>query len=253
MRSFISFTKKEFIEMSRTYKLLIMLCVFVFLGMLNPLTAKLMPKLLSSLESGGITITMPEPSAIDSWTQFFKNVPQMGLIVMVIVFSGIMANEYSKGTLIILLTKGLRRRTVIVSKFITSTIVWTIGYWLCAGISYAYTIYFFDEKVENLLFAMMCLWVFGILMISVVLLGGVLVKSNYGSMILAGGFYVILSLLSIPTKIKKYNPIMLSSSNMTLLNLENEPSDFIVPLILTIFLIIIIMYGAIKRFERCSI
>ena len=250
MKSFISFTKKEFIEMSRTYKLLIIGCVFLFLGMLNPLTAKLMPKLLSSLSAEGITINIPEPSALDSWAQFFKNVPQMGLIVIVIIFSGIMANEYSKGTLIILLTKGLKRETVIISKFITSISMWTLGYWLCAAISYVYTIYFWNDKVENLLFSMICLWVFGILLLSVVLLGGVLFKTNYGSMIFTGGFYVILFILGIPTKIKKYNPIMLSSSNMALINLENKVSDFTIPLISSVALTIIMVFISIRIFNK---
>lgn len=73
--------------------------------MMSPLAAKLLPQILAS---EGISITLPDPSAIDSWSQFFKNISQMGLIVTVILFSGVLGTELSKGTLINMLTKDCR-------------------------------------------------------------------------------------------------------------------------------------------------
>ncbi len=45
MKLFV-FTKKEFVENARTYKVLITLLVFMLFGFINPITAKLMPQLL---------------------------------------------------------------------------------------------------------------------------------------------------------------------------------------------------------------
>src|SRR5665648_218973 len=105
MRAYLAFTKKELLENLRVYKILIMFMVFLLLGMLGPLTAKLTPKLLQSLMTDGIQIITREPTAIDSWAQFFKNVSQMGFIVLTILYSGMMANEFNHGTLINILTK----------------------------------------------------------------------------------------------------------------------------------------------------
>lgn len=113
MKAYFAFTQKELLESLRTYKLLIMIIVFMFFGMLGPLTAKLTPQILESLMPAGMQVTMGEPTAFDSWAQFFKNVSQMGFIVVAILFSGIMANEFNRGTLIHPLTKGLPRSTVI--------------------------------------------------------------------------------------------------------------------------------------------
>ena len=48
MRAYLAFTKKEFTESFRTYKLVIMLAVFLLFGIMNPLFAKLTPALLET-------------------------------------------------------------------------------------------------------------------------------------------------------------------------------------------------------------
>ena len=99
----------------------------------------------------GIKISLPEATIFDSWAQFFKNTTQMGLIVLVIIFSGLISNELSKGTLINMLTKGLSRKTVVLSKFTSSTLVWTLAYFLSALVTFLYSMLFWeDTQVENL-------------------------------------------------------------------------------------------------------
>ena len=142
MNAFIAFTKKEWLESIRTYKFFILMTIFMIFGFMNPLVAKLMPELLSSLLPEGMTITLTPPAAIDSWMQFFKNVSQMGFMILVVIYSGMMATELSKGTLINMLTKGLPRRTVVLSKMMASTVIWTMAYLVCVGITYGYTAYF---------------------------------------------------------------------------------------------------------------
>ena len=232
MKSYLAFANKEFCEAIRTYKLLIMGAVFLLLGMMNPITAKITPQLLKSFMPDGMLITIAEPTALDSWAQFFKNVPQMGLIVLVIVYSGIMANEFSRGTLINILTKGLSRSVVILAKFTMAVSLWTVNYALCFGVTYAYTAYFWkSDVVPNILFSVFCLWLFGILLLACIILGGVLFRSSYGCLLFTGGFVVALLLINIVPKVQEYNPITLSSSNMALLTNKMSVSDFTLPII----------------------
>src|SRR5512133_2582011 len=118
-------------EYLRTYKFFALIAVFLFFGFMNPITAKVMPELLDSLMPEGMSINLGTPTALDSWAQFFKNISQMGAIVLVIILSGIMANEFSRGTLINMLTKGLSRQTVILAKFTAAVATWTLAYVLC--------------------------------------------------------------------------------------------------------------------------
>ncbi|MGB4587636.1 MAG: ABC transporter permease subunit [Clostridiaceae bacterium] len=254
MRAYLSFTKKEFLGNLRTYKLLIMFLVFLLFGMLGPITAKLTPKLLESLITDGITITLPEPSAFDSWAQFFKNVSQLGLFIVVILFSGMMANEYSHGTLINVLTKGLKRSTVILSKFTAASMIWTGSYLVCFLMSYFYTEYFWPEdKILNLSYSVFYLWMFGILLIALIILGGVIFRNSYGCLLFTGGFIVFLYILNIVPKIQKYNPVALISTNMALLKGESLYMDVIPSLVVSIAIIFLSIAIAIGIFNKKQI
>lgn len=239
MRSYFSFTEKEFTEYVRTYKLFVLIIVFTILGLMNPLTAKFMPEIFKSLMPEGVQIELPPPSSLDSWAQFFKNVTQTGLVVTIVIFSGMISREYEKGTLVNIITKGLSRKTVILSKLTASTILWTASYWICFTITFGYTRYFWKgETVPELATSAIFLYLFGIMLISVVLTGSVLFKNNYGSLLFTGGFIVILFLLKLSPKIDDYNPLQLANENMNLLYESVHPSELTSPLIACLIVIV---------------
>ncbi len=217
MKHYFVFLKKELMEYARTYKLLILLAVFTIFGMTNPLIAKLTPDLLANFMPGGMTITIPEPTALDSWAQFFKNTQQMGLIVLLLVFSGVLAGEISKGTLINLLTKGLMRQAVIVAKYGAMLLVWSISVGLSAFLTWVYTAYLFPgDGVSQLVFAVFCMWLFGAFLLAVLLAASTVAGGNYGGLLLTGLAVVALLTLNIVPGALKYNPVSLASRSMEL-------------------------------------
>ena len=251
MNTFYAFFKKEVCELTRTHKLTVLGLVFLLFGIMNPLAAKFMPEILVSALPSGMSITLPEPSAMDSWGQFFKNISQMGMIVVVILFGGIMSNELSRGTLTHLLTKGLSRKTVILSKFTAAGLAWTAAYALCLATTFAYTVYFWpNDKVQSLLTAVLGLWVFGLLLLSVLLLGGVIFKNNYGSLLFAGAFVAVLYLLNILRSLQPFNPILLTGGSMELLSGQRAAMDFTLPLLVSAGLILLILWQSILVFNK---
>ena len=251
MRQFIVFTKKELFESVATFKLYILIALFLIFGMMSPLLAKLLPEILKSVDLQGMVIDLPEPSAIDSWTQFFKNVGQMGMIVLVIVFCGIMANEFSKGTLVNLLTKGLHRRNVILSKFFAASLVWTIAYLVCFGICYAYTAYFWDDiGIQHGFLTFSAPWLFGELLIAVLMFGGTLFSNFYGSLLSCIAVFIVLNLIGIIPSTAKYNPVSLAGGTLALLMDAAEPSDFIPAMIICAVIIIVLIAATIIVFNR---
>ncbi len=250
MRAYIAFLKKEFVELVRTYKLFILLAVFLIIGMMNPLTAKLTPMILENFADEGMTFTVSEPTAMDSWMQFFKNTTT-GIIAYVILLSGIMSQEYSKSTLVNIITKGLPRRTVILAKFTSSILIWTVAYLLNFFTTLGYTEYFWGNQTPpNLAFSVVCLWAFGVLITSAIIFGASAFSSNYGSMLFTGGFSLVLTLINIAPKAIKYNPMSLSSRNLELLKETAEISDFTIPLIISLVLCIIFIFLAIENFNN---
>ena len=198
-------------------KLMILGILFVLFGIMNPAVAKLTPWLLEvmadSLAQGGMTITLAEVTAMDSWVQFFKNIP-MALIVLVVMESGIFTKEYQSGTLLLSLTKGLARYKVLVAKTLVLTVLWSVGYWLCFGITYGYNAYFWDNSIaQNLLFSAVCWWIFGLWVISLVVLFSVLATENTGVLVGTGGVVFASTLLGLMPKLQKFLPTQLSDGN----------------------------------------
>lgn len=251
MKNFLVFTQKEFLEGVRTYKAVIFLVVFMIFGLMNPLMAKLTPELMASLASEGIAITLAEPAAIDSWMQFFKNISQMGLVVMVILFSGILTNEIHKGTLINMLTKGLSRTAVILAKFMYLLVIWTVAYAICLGITAGYTVYLFPESsVDNLAFAAVALWVFGVLLLSLLMLASSCTKSNYLGLLMLACAVAVMGLVGIAPATHDYNPMSLMSDSTALLNGSLDPHTLIPAIILSLVVSLISIIAAVMVFRK---
>ena len=226
MRSLLSFLKKEWLEHLRSGRLLILGMIFVLLGIMNPAVAKLTPWIFEvmadSLAESGMIVTDVTVSAMDSWVQFYKNVP-MGLIVFVLLESSIFTKEYQSGTLVLALTKGLERYKVIVSKAIILFMLWTIGYWCCFGITYGYNAYFWDNSVaENLLFSVVCWWIFGLWTISLIVLSSTLSNTNAGVLCGTGGVVLGFYLFGLLPKLKKYMPTKLMDGNSLIYGIEEK-------------------------------
>ncbi len=213
MRSLLAFFKKELTEQLRSSRMTVLLIVFVLLGIMNPATAKLTPWLLEvmseSLAESGMTVTVIEVSALDSWMQFFKNVP-MGLIAFVLMQSAIFTKEYQSGTLVLSLTKGLARHWVVLSKSMVLTVLWSAFYWLHFGITYAYTVYFWDPSiVQNLAFSTTAYWLFGVWVIALTVLFSTLASANTGVLLGTGGVVLASVLVGMLPKVEKYLPTKL--------------------------------------------
>ncbi len=235
MRSLFAFLKKEITEQIRAGRMMILGILFVLFGIMNPAVAKLTPWLLEmmadSLAESGMTVTDVTVTAMDSWVQFFKNMP-MALIAFVLLESSIFTKEYQTGTLLLSLTKGLSRYKVVISKAAVLTVLWTVGYWLCFGITYGYNAYFWDNAIaKNLMFSVVCWWVFGLWVVSLTVFFSTVSTSNTGVLLGAGGVVLVSYLLGMLPKISKYLPTLLTDGN-SLIYGTKSPDDYTAALIL---------------------
>ena len=157
--------------------------------------AKLTLDLLAKFMPEGVSITL---LSLHLWIlgPSFKRYDPDGLICDHTGLSGVLSSELSKGTLIILLTKGLPRRVVILAKYMSMLVLWSASILTSFLVTWAYTVYIFpDGKSANLLFSMFCLWLYGALLLAVLLLAATLVKSSYGSLLITGVVVVLLTIL----------------------------------------------------------
>ena len=253
MKSLFAFIKKECMEQLRSGRLWITLALFVLLGIMNPAVAKLTPWMLEvmadSLAESGMIVTDVKVSAMDSWVQFFKNMP-IGLIAFVLLQSSIFTKEYGSGTLVLSLTKGLERFKVVISKTGVFFAIWTVCYWLCFGITYLYNSYFWDNSVaENLLLSVVCLWLFGVFVISLMTLFSTISASNTGVLLGTGAIVLVSYLVGLIPKANKYLPTLLTDGNSLIYGMT-QSKEYIAAIIVTSIASIICFSVSIPIFDK---
>lgn len=229
---------------------IVILIVLLLFGMTSPLMAKLTPEIIK-MAGAGIDIRIPTPTFLDAYAQFFKNIGQMALIVLILVFSGGVVTETSKGTAQMMLTKRLSRSGFILSKFCCYSLVWTISYAAAAGLCIAYTVFLFpDGRPQNLFLSLACMWIYGLLIIAASVFSSVLFN-NY-ALAATGGFclWILLGLLSSIPWLKDYAPCALGSMNTALISGSLTLSAVRIPILTGLAAAALLLIGACLIFRN---
>lgn len=250
MKSILILIRKDWIESIRSYKFLVLVLVFLLFGFMNPLTAKILPDIMPQLLPDNLPIEIPPAMPFDAWTQFFKNMTSMLMILFFILFSGTLTNEFSKNTMIPLLTKGLKRQTVIFAKWGHLVFQWTILFSINLAASWIYTVLLLPGELNHILVACLFLWLYGIFLISLLIFFSVIFMNIYGVLIGLGGVSLLLSLISIAAITTPYSPYRLGADNLLLISGVLNLSDFIFSLGLTLVLIPILLVFSIRLLDK---
>lgn len=253
MNSLMAFMKKEWMDLVRSGRLMILLIIFLLFGIMNPAIAKLTPWMMEmmaeSMEQSGLLVTDVTVDAMTSWTQFFKNIP-MGLIAFVLISSNLFTKEYSKGTLILVLTKGLNRYKVIVAKATILLLTWSACYWLCFGVTFAYNAYFWDNSVaHNLMEAVMFYWVAGVFAVAMMVLFSVIFSNGTGVLLGTGGVFAACYLVSMVPKVAKFLPTKLMGTAGLLAGVD-EVTDYKAALIVTSVVIVLALVASVPVLNK---
>lgn len=240
MKQLVAFIQKEFMEIVRNSKLLICGIIFALLGIMNPAIAKLTPwiiEMYSDTSSSGIVFQKVEVTALTSWEQFYKNMP-IAFIVFVLMFSGIVASELQKGTLINIVTKGMSRWKIMISKFIMMLVLWTGVYFLSYVITYFYNAFYWDNSIaKHIFFAVFCFYLFGVWLISLIILVSAFADNSTTVSLGVGGGFIVSYLLGMVPKLQDYLPTKLMDSLILIVG-QAEPGEYVPAIIIVLCLII---------------
>lgn len=80
----------EWLRLVRTKRWLALVGVYVFFGLVGPLSARYLGEIVERF-GGGVEVTFPPPVAADGMIQYVSNVSQIGLLVSVVVAAGSLA------------------------------------------------------------------------------------------------------------------------------------------------------------------
>jgi len=253
MNSFLSFFKKEWLAQKRSFRLIVLTAVFVFVGVMNPVTAYITPWLMEALSESmsmsGMSISAVPSGPMESWVQFFKNMP-IALIAFVVLESSLFTREYQSGTLILTLTKGLSRRKVLFAKALMLLLLWTALYWLCFAVSLAGSALLWSEwPAQHMPFAAMCWYLMGAWVCLLMVLFSAWADSNILVLAGSGGAVLLSYLLSILPKLSRYLPTMLMDGNSLIYGVL-EPVDYVPALIVSLLTALTCVLFALPTFDK---
>ena len=216
MKTFVAFFKKELLQSVRGGMLWIVGGIFLLFGVMNPALAKMTPWIMDmmaeELAQIGMEMASVSADALMSWQQFFKNIP-MALIAFVFIYSNIFTKEYSSGTLVLMLTKGLSRYKIVIAKSAIMMLLWSVGYWMCFAVTYVCNDVIWDNSIAtNLMPAVVHWWLFGVFVVALITLFSVISSNYIGVLLGTGGCVFALYLIGLVPRVTEYLPIALMNS-----------------------------------------
>lgn len=165
MRAFSRFLGKEATEIRRTWRLWTIGGVLLFFAVMSPLAALATPALVSSLTAGapGMVIKFPDPTFLDSYAQWVKNLSQIGTLLVVFASVGLIANERTSGTAVLVVTKPVSRGSFVVAKYVAQAALVTLATVLGTAVVLAGTQLAFGQAPAAPLVAATGAWLAGAL------------------------------------------------------------------------------------------
>jgi ABC-2 type transport system permease protein len=254
MRIFLTLFIKESTEIFRSKKLLILCIVFGFVAISSPIIAKIIPDIFKNINTNGIIFNIPDPTWKDAIDQFVKNTSQFGLIVVLFMFAGAIADEKSKKTLEMLLTKPISRTAYIFSKFFAGAFYISTIFSLSGVVFYSYANSLFgDFDLVNFILLMLFLLIFLLTIFAITLFFSTISNSQIKAAGLAFVISIVFtSVLGYIKAISDYSPSYIISNYKDLMTTGNL-DQFLPSLYTSLALIIALVTLSISLFSKQEI
>lgn len=220
MRGFGAFMRKEFAEIIRTWRIWVLPGIVLFFAISGPVIAEFTPELLKSVaaDQPGVVFEFPEPSYVDSYLQWTKNLAQIVTFAVIIIFGGIVSAERKSGTAILVLTKPVTRPAFVAAKFVSQAVMLAVTVAVGAVVTWGITAAIFGEAPFAPLAEATGAWlVFGVMFLAVMTLLSVIVNSQAGAAGTGLAVFLVLSILTLWGPALDYSPA----------GLVNMPTDLV--------------------------
>ncbi len=250
MRGFARFAGKEVTEILRTWRIWVLPGVLLFFAVTGPILAKFTPQLIQSLGASqqGISITIPKPTYLDAYTQWIKNLGQIGVFLLIGVSAGIIAGERASGTAALVLTKPVSRGGFVVAKYLVHAGLLVLAIVANTVVTWAVTAAIFGEAPPEPLVSATAVW----LVFALVLLAAmVLLSAAFSTLAAVGagvGVFAALGILTIWGPAVRNTPVGLIGAPSRIL--QSQSAQATGPLVAAAVAIPLLVLAAIWVFRR---
>jgi ABC-2 type transport system permease protein len=253
MGAFRVFLGKELKEAWRSWRLPVILLVFLLLGISAPLIFKFIPVLVPP-ELKGTLEQLMKPSFEEIAGSLAKNLSQLGMLVLILFNMGSISEEKGRGQLELLFSRPVSRSSLVLAKFCASSLSAIGGLFLAFFAFYFYYALLFPPAPDSfrLVLGFALFGLFALLVISFTLFASSLFSSGPWAGLLSGAFFLVLSFLpSLGKDFARFSPSgMLGAANILM---RGQAADFLDGLIVTAVAVILFLVLAMLVLERAEL
>lgn len=122
----------ERIRLLRSRRWIALVGVFLFFGLLGPITAAYLADLIGALGGAGegVVIELPDPTAVDGLVQYVSNVSQLGVLVAVVVAASAIAFDTPPEMGVFLRTRVAGTGRILLPRMGTVALATVAAFWL---------------------------------------------------------------------------------------------------------------------------
>jgi ABC-2 type transport system permease protein len=244
---------KELIESWRTYRLPVVVGLFLIIGLGSPLLAKFLPDIIAAAGGDQLgAIEIATPVAADAVTQVWKNLSQFGAFAAIILAMSSVALELDRGTAAFVLSKTVTRGAFLGGKIVVVAAVLLAATLLAVLVAWVYTAILFEPASVGGWVAMGLLaWLGLAAWAAITFLGSTVTGSAAAAAGLGFVAWLGLSILSAIPNIGRLTPGGLADPAIALATGRPiEPDDVVVPIVATVILIAVCLVAAGWWFRR---
>ena len=214
MTGFIVFMGKESREILRTWRIWVLPGILLFFAVSGPPLARFTPQLVEAAVGNHQLngFKLPTPTYLDSYAQLLKNLSQIVVVALIIVYGSVVSGEIKSGTAVLMLTKPLSRTAFVVAKAAVHCAFLALLVITGTLITWAITAFIFGAAPGSALWSATMAWlVLGIVFVTLMTLLSTLIGSAAGAAGAGLGVYALLLVAAIWEPLGTYSPAALTT------------------------------------------
>ncbi|PJJ63293.1 ABC transporter permease [Compostimonas suwonensis] len=251
MNATLVFARKETLEIVRTWRIWVLPAIILFFAISSPLLARYTPEILGAVGGDQFeAIALPPASYVDAYAQWIKNLSQIFLFALIIIYGGIVSSETSSGTAILVLTKPMSRGAFVAVKAVVHTVFLAVLVIIGALVTWGLTAAVFGQAPLEPLWSSTLNWlVLGIFYIAMMTFLSVLIPSAAGAAGAGVGVFVLLTIGALWKPLGDHSPAGLAGQAAALAAEEPVP-ELLWPLLVSITAAVVLVIAAALLFRR---
>lgn len=208
--TFKAYLKKEFMEAKRENRLVILFAGFFVLALMSPMLSKIMPELMKDQYGEAVAEAMKVSASQCVANYLSGDFGQVCILVLCLALGGVLCDEISKKYIVLPITKGGKKDSIVISKFIFYSLamfVITVSSIFCV---IYYTFIIFEEDLPNfapMMYSSINIYLYVLLIIGVIFFCSSILKKSIVAALMA--MVVNMGLMFSNTFDFEFNPFLL--------------------------------------------